>query len=180
MKKLIFIYIAFLFFVKAHADNSCAPLKNSQLKLKTHTENISFALQTGGKYSKKVVICHSNDCQIKKSNNKKIVYEPGHPHSNRRGYVVYPDIDVREEYDLVNQAVNDLREISEKGICNTKLLADDFIYTVKYKGSSILKDIFKFNRDQKLISWSRFQKNGKMTSVDYASRVNGITSLTAF
>lgn len=175
MKYLIFTYISFFLFVKVNAD--CVDIKNSHLKLTTHTENISYAAYAGGKYNKKLVVCKGDNCSIKKSNNKKIVYEPGHPHSNRRGYVTYPDIDVQEEYSLINRAVQSLRELSSKGVCNTKLSANENLYAVKYKSGGILKDVFKFDKENNLVSWSRQFKNGKLSTIDYASRV---TSLAAF
>lgn len=182
MKHLFFILIISAFNTSyAAIEKNCENLKNSQLKLSIHTQNISYAERAGGNYLKQVVVCKGRDCKTEKISKKRIVYEPGHPHANRRGYVVYPDIDVVEEYKLLGGVVGELKKLARDGACYSKLHADDFMYSIKYKTGSVLKDVFKYNAENKLESWTRLSKNGRVSTVDYISRVeHKTTNLIAF
>lgn len=175
----ILIYVICFFSVKASAityDLYCKDLSNAQVRLEAHTSNIINSSTTrtpqGGHYKKLDVICKKGSCTTEKSLVKKIVYEPGHPDADKRGYVKYPDIDVKAEYSQVNMAVSEIKALAYKGACRMQVLQTAETIIVKYKSGNILSDIFKIGKNHEIISWARTFFNGKNKIYDYSSRID--------
>lgn len=170
--KLILISICF-FATSAwavHYDLNCQDLENAQLRLKAHTENIVHAAAT--RHKKKEVVCKHNVCKEKTSNVSRIVYEPGHPDANRRGYVKYPDIDVKEEYKAMQLAASELKSLAYTGACHSRVTESRETLIVKYTKGNILSDIFKFGKNKEITSWARTFVNGKNQIFDFTLRVD--------
>ena len=169
------IFIPVNSFASAH-DTGCQDLENAQLRLKVHTENIVHAAATrtpqGGHYKKKEVVCKRNNCKEKISNEIRTVYEPGHPDANRRGYVKYADIDVKQEYSAVTVAAGEIKALAYSGACLAKLTELKETLIVRYAKGNVLSDIFKFGKHNEIVSWARTFVNGKRQIFDFTARVD--------
>ncbi len=179
----LILFLAVNIVGKSYAMSECSDVSNVHLRLSTHTSNIVNAANTrtlrGGVYQKKELVCAGEHCAIKLSKEKRTVYEPGHPDADRRGYVKYPAIDIREEFAEVSKAAGELKNLAFKGSCRTQILnaAEDVI--VQYGHSHILSDVFKYSKNHTLVSWARTYMNGKKEMFDFSNRLTDRKLITS-
>ncbi len=174
----ILVYICLFLSVKAlgsASDGGCRELNENRLKVSVHTSNIMNVDSTrtphGGHYNKRTLLCVSGECEVKESKDKRVVYEPGHPDANRSGYVIYPDIDVNQEYIALVKAAGELKALAHKGVCEAQVMLSPENILVKYHKSKIISDTFRF-KGSKLLSWGRTYSSGKRELFDLSTRVD--------
>lgn len=98
---------ALLFFVSSTTfaamtkEEACEVKKNKKLEMNVIAFNIAnfFTTHTpeGGPYKRQRFVCENHICDIVKSDEFDLEYEPDHPDADTTGFVKYPHIDREEE-----------------------------------------------------------------------------------
>jgi flagellar basal body rod protein FlgC len=165
----------------AISKGECLSVVGLRLKIAAHTSNLlnasAASLNAKKLYKKKAVHCTTQKCTVQTAGDKKRVYEPGHPHADRRGYVHYPDIDVLEEFSKLNKAALEMKDLAENKDCDLEMTEDinrsgEKTVSIKYKKSSVIMDVFKLSKSNSIVTWLREYTSGKKEAFDLASRFN--------
>lgn len=157
---------------------NCNDLRRAALKMAVHASNIAnretSRTPEGGPYQRQELVCRvaGSFCSIEKSQDFRMVFLPGHQDADANGMVKYPVINVVNENAGLQNAATELRMLASLGTCGAKAMELGSTITIKYDFEfDVSTDTLGFNKDGRLISWSRITKNGR--SQDFAFNQDG-------
>lgn len=105
------------------SNQDCFVMKNKQMELALISSNIENINTTrtpeGGPYKPKKLVCNEQMCVVVSYKGFISKLKPGHPDADRRGYVKFPKIDLRDQL----QAMIDVRSEYEQAARNCKAIA---------------------------------------------------------
>lgn len=158
---------------------NCSDLRKASLKLPVYATNIANLKSTrtteGGPFRRIELKCKELYCETNPKDDFRLVYEPNHPDASQSGFVKYPRIDLATEYASLSNAANEVKLLATREVCGAKAITSMNSSIIKYEaGASIQTDVFHFDLEGKLQSWTRTLRDG--TTQTYAFRSDGTLS----
>lgn len=154
---------------------SCADVRRAAMRLSAHATNLAnrntTRTPTGGPYKRLEVSCAVAGgafCSVEQKSEIRVAYDPKHPDADGTGYVRFPVVNVGTEFAGVNSAATELKLLSSQNICGTASISQGNGVLIRYLPDfDVISDTIAFGADGKIVSWTRLNKDGKITNMAF-------------
>jgi flagellar basal-body rod protein FlgC len=154
---------------------SCADVRRSAMRLSAHATNLANRNTTrtpaGGPYKRLEVSCAIAGgafCSMEQKSELRVAYDPKHPDADGTGYVRFPAVNVGTEFAGVNSAATELKLLSSQNVCGTASISQGNGVLIRYLPDfDVISDTIAFGADGKIVSWTRLNKDGKITNMAF-------------
>src|SRR5258708_513342 len=113
----------------AQSSVDCQELKSEQMRLAYTASNLANVNSTrtpeGGPFRPyRIKSCTQGTCEVTRDGKAPLLkYLPDHPDADKNGYVAYPNIDEKLEYDTLNMTVIKLKLLALSKACDATVLS---------------------------------------------------------
>jgi hypothetical protein len=114
----------------------------------------------GGPYLYQKVVC-GKTCKIHEEDRTVLTYEPNHPDANMDGYVRRPQIDRKDEFQIISTYAHVLRQYSSTCPMQFKAVDKKDSALIQYEKGQVKMDYFRFRKNNLLASWMREDAEGR-------------------
>lgn len=119
MKYALLVTMLFSSIAFATTEKEEACKTREDLLYRIHIASLNIAnfhttrTPVGGPFKRLSLDCKNHDCKIIESEEFDLLYAPDHPDAEENGFVKYPNIDMKQEMQIILDASNEIKELEK-------------------------------------------------------------------